>query len=85
MPWCQKWVGTGTRRMPAADEERRLKGGSDGKGSSSAGPTEAAEGATLVTSPPQLWPVLARFWQFWQFWPPGDQIELLLVLPPVVA
>ena len=66
--WCQKWVRTGTRRMPA--DGGRLKGGSDPKGSSSAGSTEAAEGATLFFSPPQLWSDL-------------DLVESLLIKPPV--
>ena len=48
----------------------RLKGGSDPKGSSSAGSTEAAEGATLFFSPPQLWSDL-------------DLVESLLIKPPV--
>ena len=54
--------------MPA--DGGRLKGGSDPKGSSSAGSTEAAEGATLFFSPPQLWPDF-------------DLVESLLIKPPV--
>ena len=65
--WWQKWVGTGTRRMPAllAEAKRWLRW----EGSSSAGPTEVAEGANLVTSNPQLYSDLLRFGLSLQFLP----------------